>query len=120
MATAYLIDIDALKKKGYVQGNVENSIIVTSLTRVQDTMLKPIIGTPFFKRLIEGVDADDLNADEETLLNDYIAPVLISGVDYKIVPHLKRKKYDLNWDELFEYSEESPSGLLWKISAGVS
>lgn len=89
MATAYLIDIDTLKKKGYVQGNVENSIIVTSLTRVQDTMLRPIIGTPFFKRLLEGVDADDLNADEEALLNEYIAPVLISGVDYKIVPHLK-------------------------------
>lgn len=82
---AHLIDIDTIKEKGFVNGNVENNIISTTLTRVQDTMLLPILGTSFFQRLLTGVDDNDLTADEEALLDDYIAPFLIAAVDYRIV-----------------------------------
>jgi len=53
--TAFLIDLDKLKKIGYVNKNVENNILATVLRRVQDTMLEPIIGTSMYKRLLQGV-----------------------------------------------------------------
>jgi hypothetical protein len=86
--TAHLINIDTIKEKGYTNGNVEDNVIATTITRVQDTMLKPILGTTFFNRLIEGVDNNDLNSDETTLLDDYITPWMISAVDYRIVKPL--------------------------------
>ena len=85
---AFLIDIATLKKIGFTNSNVNDSIVTPTLRRVQDTMLLPILGTEFFKRLLTGVDDDDLTADETTLLNEYIAPCLIAGVDLRIVNHV--------------------------------
>jgi hypothetical protein len=83
--TAFLIDIATIKKIGFVNKNVDDPIISTTLRRVQDTLILPILGTPFFKRLLQGITDDDLTADEVLLLNDYIAPCIIAGVDYRIV-----------------------------------
>ena len=83
--TAFLIDIATIKKIGFVNKNVDDPIIATTLRRVQDTLILPILGTPFFKRLLEGITEEDLTADEILLLNDYIAPCIIAGVDYRIV-----------------------------------
>jgi hypothetical protein len=85
---SFLIDNDTLKKRGFVNKNVEGSILTTTLERVQDTMLVPVIGTQFFKRLVTGVKNSNLTADETTLLNEYIAPFLIAAVDYRIGNHL--------------------------------
>ena len=85
---SFLIDNNTLKKRGFVNRNVEETILTTTLERVQDTMLVPVIGTQFFKRLASGVFNDDLNSDEEALLNGYIAPFLIACVDYRIGNHL--------------------------------
>lgn len=82
---AFLIDIATIKEIGFVNKNVENNIITTTLRRVQDTMLLPILGTGFFNRLIQGVTDDNLTSDEEALLNDYIAPFLVAAVDYRVV-----------------------------------
>lgn len=82
---AFLIDIATIKELGFVNKNVENNLISTTLRRVQDTMLLPILGTGFYNRLCQGVEDDDLNSDETALLNDYIAPYLIAAVDYRVV-----------------------------------
>jgi hypothetical protein len=83
--TAFLIDIATIKKIGFVNKNVDDPIISTTLRRVQDTMILPILGTPFYKRLLAGITDDDLTTDETNLLNDYIAPCIIAGVDYRII-----------------------------------
>ena len=83
--TAFLIDIATIKKIGFVNKNVDDPIISTTLRRVQDTLILPILGTLFFKRLLQGITDDDLNANEIDLLNEYIAPCIIAGVDYRIV-----------------------------------
>jgi len=89
MDNRFIIPTSLVKNKGYTQGNVSDDVITTSLRRVQDTKLKPILGTAFYKRILEGVEANDLNADETTLINDYIAPYLVAAVDRKNAPHLK-------------------------------
>lgn len=88
---AYLITTANVKKIAYIQGNVEDSILSITIKRVQDNIIQPIIGTSLYKRLLAGITANDLNTNEETLLNDYIAPCIASACDYKIIYPLANK-----------------------------
>ncbi len=88
---SYLVDIKAIKKIAFTGGNVEDSMISSTLLRVQDVMLQPILGTSFFKRLQQGVIDEDLTQDEEDLLNNYIFNVLVSAVDLRILKPLSFK-----------------------------
>ena len=88
---AYLITTANVKKLTYIQGNVDDAILSITIKRVQDNIIQPIIGTSLYKRLLAGVTANDLNADEQTLLNDYIAPCIASACDYKIIYPLANK-----------------------------
>lgn len=72
----FLIDIDSLKKLSLIHDNVEVSAIRPILKRSQDMYVEPILGSALYNRLLDGVEADDLTADELTLVNDYIAIVL--------------------------------------------
>ena len=80
-----LISTDKLKKRGYIHGNVEYSILRTVILRVQDTIVEPIIGTPQFKRLLTGITDSDLTTLEITLMDDYIVPIMVAGCDYRSV-----------------------------------
>ena len=88
---AYLITTDKVKKISYIQGNVDDAILSITIKRVQDNIIQPIIGTSLYKRLLAGITANDLNTDEQTLLNDYIAPCIASACDYKIIYPLANK-----------------------------
>lgn len=80
-----LISTEKIKKRGYIHGNVEDSLLRTIIQRVQDRMVEPIIGTPLFKRLLTGIDDNDLTANEITLMDNYIVPVMVAGCDYRSV-----------------------------------
>lgn len=82
---SYLIDLNTLKTRGFINKNVENSVLNTVLERVQDTMLKPILGTIFFKHLSKAIKDSTLTTDEEDLLDDYIVPFLIATSDLRSV-----------------------------------
>lgn len=101
---AYLITTANVKKIAYIQGNVEDSILSITIKRVQDNIIQPIIGTSLYKRLLAGITANDLNSDEQTLLNDYIAPCIASACDYKIIYPLatktRNKTVGSNQDEI--------------------
>lgn len=108
---ASLISTDKLKKRGYIHGNVEDSVLRTLIIRVQDTIVEPVLGTPLFKRLLAGIDADDLNADEITLMDDYIVPVMVAGCDYRsvgvITYQIRNKSVGLTQDEHLKAVSES-------------
>lgn len=80
-----LITPYALKERGYIHSNVEDSILRVVIQRAQDIMIEPITGTRLFKRLLNGIDNEDLNANETILLDDYIFDLIASGCDYKSV-----------------------------------
>lgn len=82
---AYLISADKLKKIALINGNVEDNIINVIIQRVQRTVLRPILGTALYKRLLEGVKNSDLNAYEKELLDDYIAPLMSVACDRKSI-----------------------------------
>ena len=101
---AYLITTAKVKKIAYIQGNVEDSFLSITIKRVQDNIIQPLIWTSLYKRLLAGITANDLNSDEQTLLNDYIAPCIASACDYKIIYPLatktRNKTVGSNQDEI--------------------
>jgi len=62
--------------------------MTTTIRTVQDSILEPIIGTSLFKRLLKGVEDDDLNANELILMNEYVVKFLIASVDYHVCTHV--------------------------------
>lgn len=87
------ISTDYLKKNGFVHGNVEDSVLKPVILRVQDTMVKPILGRSLYDRLklavynTENSLPNGLTADETTLLNDYIAPLMLAASEIRTVVH---------------------------------
>jgi uncharacterized protein YbdZ (MbtH family) len=51
----------------------------------QDTFLMPALGSTLYKRLLKGVEDNDLNAAETTLINDYVTDCLIWATMAKLV-----------------------------------
>jgi len=80
----YLIDIDSLKRLSLIHTNVEVEVIRNVLRRSQDMYIEPVLGSALYERLLQGVEDDDLTADELTLINDYIAMVLSISVELRI------------------------------------
>lgn len=80
----FLVDLDTIKKLSLVHGNVENDVIRKVLLRSQDMYIEPILGSALYQRLLEGVNAEDLTANELTLINDYIIMVLSISVELRL------------------------------------
>ena len=78
---AHLISTTNLKSLSYISSNVDDLLLSTLITRVQDTVLESILGSQLFNRLLTGVDNDDLNPDEILLLDTYISPCLVAAVE---------------------------------------
>lgn len=80
----FLIDIDSLKKLSLIHDNVEVSAIRPVLIRSQDMYIEPILGSALYNRLLDGVEADDLTADELTLIYDYISIILAISCEIRL------------------------------------
>jgi len=111
MSTALLINAYDLKQISLIHGNVEDSILTPTIRIVQDTMIEPIIGTSLYTRLLEGIDADDLNADEIILMDTYITPVMAMGCNIETVVHttyqIRNKTTGITNDEFIRGISES-------------
>lgn len=83
----YLVDIETLKKRSYINSDVNDEIVRVTLKRVQDRYLEPAIGSPLFKRLLTGVRDSDLNTDEVYLIENYILDFLCVGCELKSSTH---------------------------------
>ena len=82
---AAFISTDALKKRALLNGNVEDSILRVIIQRAQTTEVEPLIGTSLYKRLVAGIAASNLNANETILMDDYITPVMVYACDRRAI-----------------------------------
>ena len=87
--TALLVSEQRLKQYTNLDSNVRNEEIAPWIIMGQDIYMQTSLGTPFLNRLKEGVVANDLNAAELLLLNDYIAPTLMQYSLYLMYPSIK-------------------------------
>ena len=91
MALAILISEQRVKQLTNLDDNVRVDEITPFIIQSQDLYLQDRLGTRFYERLKNGVIASDLNNDEKSLLNDYIAPMLANYALYLMLPGLKYK-----------------------------
>lgn len=94
MSLAILISEQRVKQLTNLDNNVRVEEITPFIIQAQDLYLQDRLGTKFLTRLKDGVVADDLNADEKTLLNDYVGPMLAHYSLYLMMPGLKYKLVD--------------------------
>lgn len=88
-----LIDVESVKKLGYVHQNVLPDTISVTIRRVQETMLKRIMGKKMYVDLLDKVSNSlppsnpivPLDAITKELVEDYIQPYLVACVDYRII-----------------------------------
>jgi hypothetical protein len=85
-----LISETKLKAFTNINKNVDMDVLKAEIQIAQDIHLQTILGTKFYDHLLSQVSAtgNTFNADETTLVNDYIAPYLIQKAYAEAIPHL--------------------------------
>ena len=91
MKTALLVSEQRLKQWTNLDENVRTEEITPFIISATDIYVQTSLGTQFVNRLKQGVIDNDLNSDEITLLNDYIAPMLMQYSLYLMLPSIKYK-----------------------------
>jgi hypothetical protein len=114
---ALLISPESLKKIAYINDNVEDSIVRVIIERVQRAVVKPCITRPLYDRLVQGIDAEDLNQNEVNLLENYIAPLIAAAADKAgatvINMQLRNKGLNKGSDEYIQTVSSSESAI-WR------
>ena len=91
METVLLVSEQRMKQWTSLDNNIRIDVLTPSILQAQDIYIQDTLGTPFYRRLKEGVVADDLTTNEAAFLKDYIGPTLIQYALYLLLPNLKYK-----------------------------
>lgn len=85
-----LISETKLKAFTNINKNVDMDVLKAEVQIAQDIDLQTILGTKFYNHLLDQVSAtgNTFNADETTLVNDYIQPFLIQQAYFQAIPSL--------------------------------
>tara|TARA_Y100001973_G_scaffold89491_1_gene135886 strand:+ start:2553 stop:3101 length:549 start_codon:yes stop_codon:yes gene_type:complete len=77
MANVLFISESYLKNNTVIDDNVDQRIILPSIITAQDMRTHPVLGTPLYEDLKSKIVAGTLNADETTLIDNFIAKSLL-------------------------------------------
>lgn len=80
MAEVLFISEDYIKSNTIIDENVDVKLLLPTVLDVQNIELHPCIGSGLYNDLITKIDAGTTNADEDTLIKSYIAPMLLKYV----------------------------------------
>jgi hypothetical protein len=83
----YLCTAEFLKANSFINNNVEDSIVKVAMQRVQRNNIEPLLGTALYDKLIADIKAGTVAGNYEVLLDEYVLPVYIAWVEYKLAPH---------------------------------
>jgi hypothetical protein len=90
MANKLLISENKLKAFTNINKNVDIDAIRAEIGIAQDIHLQPLLGTKFYDHLLNqiSVTGNTFNADELTLVQEYVSPFLIQVSYFEMIPHL--------------------------------
>lgn len=71
------ISVQGIKDRTGLHANVDEKLVLPEIKTAQDMYILPTMGSTLYNRLQAGVTANNLNADEVILLNNYVADCLI-------------------------------------------
>jgi len=91
MESVLLVSEQRMKQWTSLDQNIRIDVLTPSILNAQEIYIQDTLGTKFFNRLKEGVYLNDLTADEEMFLKDYVGPTLMQYALYLLLPNLKYK-----------------------------
>lgn len=80
-----------IKENTPMQQNIDDDIIVPYIVAAQDVYIQQALGSKFYQHLKDAIVANNLTADEDNLIRDYIAPVITQFTFYELIPHINYK-----------------------------
>ena len=95
MRDTLFISPENIYERSPVHKNIDSKMIVSEIKVCQEQFLLPILGTALYERLQDGIEDNDLTADETTLLRMYIRDALIN---YSISEMARSLSYQL-WNK---------------------
>ena len=91
MDTVLLVSEQRMKQWTSLDNNIRIDVLTPSILQAQDLYIQDTLGTPFYRRLKEGVYNNDLTVNESLFLKDFVGPCLIQYALYLLLPSLKYK-----------------------------
>jgi len=72
-----LISADMLKQRTQIHGNIDEKLLYADIKVAQDMYILPLLGTALFNKLQNDINADQLDGNYKTLLDDYVVDCLV-------------------------------------------
>lgn len=77
MKNTLFIGATAIKERTAVHSNIDDKSILPEIKTAQDIYILPALGSALYKRLQDGIVANNLTANESALLDDYVTDTLV-------------------------------------------
>lgn len=77
MKNICFINVNTIKERSALHSNVDDKLILPEVLSAQDMFLLPALGTALYNRLQDGIENNNLTADEVDLLDNFITNPLV-------------------------------------------
>jgi len=77
MKNICFINVNTIKERSALHSNVDDKLILPEILTAQDMYLLPALGTALYNRLQDGIENNNLTADEVDLLDNFITNPLV-------------------------------------------
>jgi hypothetical protein len=77
MKNICFINVNTIKERSALHSNVDDKLILPEILTSQDMFILPALGTALYDRLQDGIENNNLTADEVDLLDNFITNPLV-------------------------------------------
>jgi hypothetical protein len=105
---ALFITLEELKRKSIIDGNVDTDKLIQFVEVAQDTVIQNYLGTKLYDTLQAGVINNNLSANNATLVNTYIKPMLIW---YTQATYLPYAAYQISNGGIYKHNSENATSV---------
>jgi hypothetical protein len=105
---ALFITLEELKRKSIIDGNVDTDKLIQFVEVAQDTVIQNYLGTKLYNTLQAGVIGNNLSANNATLVNTYIKPMLIW---YTQATYLPYAAYQISNGGIYKHNSENATSV---------
>lgn len=105
---ALFITINELKRKSIFDGNLDADKIIQFIEVAQDTEIQTYLGTKLYDKLQADIIADTLSGNYQTLVDDYIKPMLIWYTQAAYIPFAA---YQISNGGIYKHNSENATSV---------
>lgn len=109
MRNTLFISVNTIKERTGLHANVDEKLVLPEIMTAQDMYILPALGTGLYNRLQDGIDNNDLTADETDLLDSYITNCLVYFVMSELPMGLSYQFYNKGVVRKTSDNTETPS-----------